>query len=539
MNQPPPRLGKTRLYCAAGAAGLALIFSCVYMSTRTWAFSYDALTAVLTAERNAVFPFHPNHLFANGLGWIFYKGLSLAGIPTRAVFAFQTANAVVGGCAVGALFYLLAVRFSAGAGLLGALGLGLSYAFWAEAVDAGAYASTGLLAVILTGQLLRLADDHRFKTHMGPPLTAGVMVGAGLLIHQMFLLTIPAFLILLYFSDYYHSLQQKVRPVSLFLSGLFLAGIVPYILIARFYYNFSVGEGLFWFFGPAGPRPNSGILVNSWWHWKISQNMGPLWNGLVNSLMAPPPHHFEWAHVLVSILWGGGLLSIFGGSLWLIFVKKKHRRLLAAILAWIVAMNLFQFFWVPGTVRFRILFLPVFILCSCLVLENVNELVPTWRKKTLSLLLCLIVGIGFSNALGTIWPAAEIKNNRDIQRALWAQHRMTPRDFFLFAGSGDSIMNVVPPYFAPNVPSRSLYGYFFSNPSGDFSEIATTIEHTLRSGGNVYMEEALFNRETWSELAPNETTANHIRTQWISRYEKTTSLSGPFDYRVVGIRLKP
>lgn len=116
-----------------GAWAFAFVFSGLYLATRTWAFSYDALTAVLTAERNGTFPFHPNHLFGSGLGWLIFKGLSLMSVPVRALFVFQTVNAVIAGIAVGYFFYLLAVRFSFRTGILGAAGIGLSYAFWSEA----------------------------------------------------------------------------------------------------------------------------------------------------------------------------------------------------------------------------------------------------------------------------------------------------------------------------------------------------------------------------------------------------------------------
>ena len=115
---------------------------------------------------------------------------------------------------------------------------------------------------------------------------------------------------------------------------------------------------------------------------------------------------------------------------------------------------------------------------------------------------------------------------------------MGPKDFFLFAGNGDSIVNVVPPYFAPRVPSRSLYGYFFGNPQGDFSEIAMTIDQTLRNGGTVYIEEQLFRKESWAGLAPDETATVQILSKWFSQYQIALQFIGPSQYRVAQIRQK-
>lgn len=519
-----------------GAWAFAFVFSALYLATRTWAFSYDAFTAVLTTERNGTFPFHPNHLFGNGLGWLFFKGLSLTSGPARALFVFQTVNAVIAGMAVGYFFYLLAVRFSLRAGILGSTGLGLSYAFWSEAVDAGAYASAGLCAVALTGALLQFNKEIGKERRSIEALTTGLLLGAGILVHQMFLLAIPAFLILLGASPV-PSVQEKVRPPLFFLIGVFLAGIVPYAVIARFYYGFGIREGLFWFLGPAGPRPNSGILVNSWWQWKVFQNVPPLWHGLAESIAAPLSSRLEWVHWVGQ---GGvaiGLLILSVGSLRLFFRNPEKRPMLVAVFAWILAMNGFQFFWAPGIIRFRILFLPALIVWIFIAREGLPEMAPKRDTKRVLLFLCLILAIGLSNALGKILPATRLENNRDIVRSLWANQTMGQKDFFLFAGSGNSIMNVVPPYFAPRVPSRSLYGYFFGNPQGDFSEIAMTIDHTLRNGGTVHIEEQLFRKESWAGLAPNET-ITQILSQWFSQYQILSLLNGPSCYSVAKIRHK-
>ncbi len=249
--------------------------------------------------------------------------------------------------------------------------------------------------------------------------------------------------------------------------------------------------------------------------------------------MAPLPARWGWIHWAGQGVLALGILLLAIGSVRLFFRNPQKRPLLAAVLAWIVAMNGFQFFWVPGIIRFRILFLPALIVWICLSWEGLPEMVQKWGKKRSPLFLCLILAVGVSNALGTIFPATHIENNRDIVRALWAQKTMGPNDFFLFAGSGDSITNVVPPYFAPRVPSRSLYGYFFGNPQGDFSEIGTTIDHTLRRGGTVYIEEQLFRKESWAGLAPNETVTVQILAKWFSPYDITSRLVGPFQYRIV------
>lgn len=452
-------------------------------------------------------------------------------VPVRALFVFQTVNAVIAGIAVGYFFYLLAVRFSFRAGILGAAGLGLSYAFWSEAIDAGAYASAGLGAVVLIGALLRLNKEIGHERLSITALTTGLLMGAGILVHQMFLLAVPAFLILLSSSPG-PSVHKKIRPPLFFLMGVFLAGIVPYALIARFYYGFGIRDGLFWFLGPAGPRPNSGILTNSWWQWKVFQNIPPLWRGLAESIAAPLSAPLEWIHWVGQGGLAIGLLILSAGSLRLFFRNPQKRPILMAVLAWIVAMNGFQFFWVPGIIRFRILFLPAFIVWILMAREGLPKMPPKWAKKTVPLFVCLILGFGLSNALGKILPATRLENNRDIVRALWAQQTMGPKDFFLFAGNGDSIVNVVPPYFAPRVPSRSLYGYFFGNPQGDFSEIAMTIDQTLRNGGTVYIEEQLFQKESWAGLAPDETAAIQILSKWFSQYQIASRLIGPFHYRI-------
>jgi hypothetical protein len=513
-------------------------FSSLYLATRTWAFSYDALTAALTAERNGVFPFHPNHLFGSGLGWVFYQWIIRAGTPARALFVFQTVNAVTSGLTVGYFFYLLAKRFSVRAGILGAAGLGLSFAYWSESVDAGAYSIAGLLGVYLLENLLRLSQDRNEGTASGPLtlLAMGLGMGVAILVHQMFLLTLPSFLILLLFSVPPFSPQEKTKRFYLFVLGVFLTGILPYAVIAHSYYDFGLREGLFWFLGPAGPRPDSGILINSWWQWTVIQNVLPSWRGLVGCLAAPPPAPWGWLHPLAQGGLGVSLILFCLGSYRVYFQEVQKRPLLLAALAWILAMNIFQFFWAPGIIRFRLLFLPILFVWGLLSLDGLPDRGKKYIGKSSPLFLFLILGFGLSNAVGTIIPSTRIENNRSIVRTLWIGQTVGPNDFFLFSGSGDSVTNVVPPYFAPHVPSRSLYGYFFANPSGNFSEIAVTIEQTLRQGGSVYIEEPLFRKEAWKGLARDEAMAVEILSKWFSRYERDSVLEGPFNYSVAKIR---
>jgi len=524
-------------------------FSCLYLATRTWAFSYDALTSVLCAERDGLFPIHPNHLFAAGPGWLFFKLLAAAGMPVRAVFAFQTVNAIIAAIAIGCFFYILAARFTLVVGLLGASALGLSYAFWSEACDAGAYASSGLAAVILTGLLISSRECPEGKCRNGAYFLIGLLTGAGVLIHQMLCLAAPSILIILNSTVPRPTIREMARRTILFSAGVFLTVVVPYALIARHYGGHSLQKTLFWIFGPAGPRPNSGIFVNSWWQWDIFNNLVTIWQGLANSVIAPlPPPYLNWAHTLWHGILMAGLLGLCFGTLRIILKAPQYRPLLSAVIAWVALMNLFQLFWAPGTIRFRILFLPALILWFCILREGLAVILPAnmerfkgtvlrYRQNALIVLGLMLAALGGLNAAIAVLPASRLNNNMNIVRTLWLGRHLGPNDFFLFAGmGGKSIINVVLPYFSPQARARSLKGYFFANPGGELGEIDKIIDQTIRNGKAVYIEEYLFSKEACSALASYGELPAERLSAWFNRFEISSVAAGPYDYRVAKIK---
>src|SRR4029077_9051285 len=173
-------------------AALAAIFvggfsAAVYHLTATFRFSYDGLCYALDAEFGPPTNlFHPNHLLYSFLSRGLFRLLIWVGHPVRAIYLMQAMNTVVAGTAVGFFFALLTQRFGWKRGLLGAVLLGFSNAFWTEAVDPGCYAwatlaTCGLLALLLEPEILE-------------PFWLGVAHGVAILFHQMLLLVIPAFL---------------------------------------------------------------------------------------------------------------------------------------------------------------------------------------------------------------------------------------------------------------------------------------------------------------------------------------------------------
>ena len=489
---------------ALALLSVSAFFIVLYDFTATRAFSYDGISYALAIERNAIaFLFCAYHLLHTVIGWLVFKVFIALGHPVRAVPLLQQINAVVGGCTVGFFFWLLSLKFSPWRALLGAAALGLGSAFWMEAVDPGCYAWASLASCVLLAVIIEGKDLSSFRV--------GLIHGATILFHQMLVLAIPALLV-----------QRWKRRPGEYLAGVLISAGSVYAVVAAVFYGHSWHEAWMWLFGPAGWPANRPMEMMHWWNFRLLDNLAASWRGLIDSLFVPVPG----TPLGFSILKQGLLISFL---VWLVIASRNYFKgkkwigdPLATLWIWVLVMNFVFVFYVPGTVRFRLLFLPALIYGG-LMLESQEK--HRWMPWGLGAVVACMALVNYHWGIA---PQAQPENNTSLMRTLWVNHLLRPDDVFLFAGgSKDSIINIYVPYFAPEIKGRSLRGYFFANPHGDLMELRQLVHEARNNHRRVFVEAQLFNPETQKTLDAEQGLAPGSIQKWLESLGLRREWAGP------------
>lgn len=493
-------------------AGLFLIFLFLYLLTRTQGFTYDGLCYALDVEfASASNLFHPNHLLYTATSWVFWMVAQRLGFAGRAIDVMQALNAVVGAGAVAGFYLILRRKADRSPSVLAAALFGLSYAFWRESVDSGCYAWAGLAACLL----VLLVDWARPDRAWAVGLLHGLIV----LYHQMLILVAPCFLVLLGSQE--ETYPRTPKAWGSYLLALATMVVIPYGLVAAQFHHESLSDALYWALGPAGPPPGAAVLSKTWWSLDLPSNLRLLWTAMVQSLVTPAAPAIG---VGLGVLLVVGFLVGLGGLLWRTAKRGAPvARTTVALLGIVVLLNLFQMFFAPGALRYRILFMPAWL---ALLVWNFS--MPKTRPAV-GLGALVLVLLGLINFRSAIMPAHQ--QSTEAERTVWLRETVSPNDFLLFGGQGaTSVRNVYLAYFAHGIPARSLYGYLFSNPNLDMRELEGRIQDTLKRGGRIFFEKELVSPEVLSMLTGGVASSNAVLLQWLTHWKVKGRVVGPAGY---------
>jgi len=485
---PPSR--RTQVYLPSI---LFLFFWLLYQFTAVRAFSYDGLCYALDVEfAPPANLFHPNHLLytfvSYGL-WRFFHALGYAG---RAIYLMQSVNAFVAAGAVICFYGTLRRRMAEIPAAAGAVLFGVSHAFWSEAVDPGCYAWAALATVLLMELLLR-PEIGAFR--------AGLAHGVLTLFHQMLILVVPAFAI------------EYAADFGFYAVGLAVGAGLPYALIAAFYHGSSFRDALFWALGPAGPPPGVAIMSHYWWSTRLGADLAIWWGAFIESVTALPQETvIRWIlEGLISAAAGWGIYKSLKDQP----PNRQDRKPWLALWIWVLILNVFQFFFYPGALRYRILFLPPLIYLIA------PPALPFKRTLLWVGSAGILFGLALLNFQNSIYP--RMLSNVEADRAAWVRQELGPQDFFLFDGRGpDSIVNVYMAYFAPDRRARSLSGYLFEHSDGNLTSLMETLNGAQRAGGRIFVESAVLD-------------APELKA-WKGRLNPLEWSIGPDGYRIARVR---
>jgi hypothetical protein len=449
------------------ALALAALFTALYWITRGRQFSYDALCYALDVERGPLTNlFHPNHLLFSFLNRVVWNAAQFVGFHGHAVTLTQALNALAAGLAVGIFYKRLSCSRPASVALGMAFVFAFGFAFWSEATDAGVYAWTALATVCLFECFLRLPKMN--------PFWAGVLHGAAVLVHQMLILVAPAFL-----WRYWKQPGSRKAFIGYVVGLLVTVGAVYGAVIVCFHAS-SLREAFLWALGPAGGTPEMSVTQNPWWCWTIASNLRDFVRGSVEAFAAARTGGVGATLFCIEAVLVGWLAirAVARGA------AEREPGVQGGAWLWILLLCAFQFFWLPGALRFRLLWLPVFLWLGSAATPEVGE--PrhqAWSWWILGIFVfCLNAPVVWSRTAPSLGQ----------KRAQWVSHYVGPKDFLVYEGQGpNSVLNVEMIYFAPDVPSQSLKGYRLTHPAADFSELTQRAEASVAAGGKVFIEGSL------------------------------------------------
>lgn len=493
---------------------LLVSFWLLYGLTLRRDYTYDGLCYALDVELAPVANlFHPNHLLYSAVSYEAWRLFQWFGYQARALFFMQSLNALMGALAVAALGGFISRRLNAALGLLAGGFFGLGYSFWSEATDPGCYAWAGLAACLLLALLLESDKAGAFWVGAGH----GILV----LFHQMLILAAPGFCLRVW--------RREERPWAAmirYLSGLIVTVGLPYGIVAAVFHGPSWRDAAYWALGPAGPPPGVAILSRFWWSLDFLPNVSAAWTGWVHSLVAAG----SWQTVPFAM---GSFLMAAGLIAWIGWAVSRRRRVswdeIGPLLLWVIVFNGFLFFFYPGSPRYRILFWPPLLYLGALALTKAPP------ARVLSIGTVLLAGLFVFNSQLGIRPLRQA--SPQAARVAWVRQQVRAPDFLLFAGKGPhSVQNVFMAYFAPLTPVRSLYGYLFSHPTGDFAPLERYVELAARRKGRFFVDGDLLDPHVQRALEAERGTPAGAIARWLAAYRIEEERTGPDGYRLVRLR---
>lgn len=443
--------------------------------------------------------FHPNHLLYSVVSKWIYDSRVFFRFPEHSIWVMEQTNAIIAAFSLMIFTAFLSRRESWLRAILATGVLAFSFAYWSEVVDPGCYAWATMFGILLLFSWL-----YRFSW---PIFVQSSIAGIAVLFHQMYLIVIP----------FYFLFLPREQRKPFFLGTLLVVGL-PYLIIAYLYHGPALHDMFFWFFAPAGAGPQSGILHHSWWSTAWGANIHAFLITLMSIWCTSLPQNR-----FLSLIVCAACSLLFFGILVKAFLRKEY-----FLFSWICSMSIFQFFWCAGTTRFRLLWMPAWIYLL------VKEL-PLSRRKEGAMFLC-VLAMALWNWNHSIRPNSNFWNSPNLVRAVWVGEKLRSNDFFLFSGIGSaSIINVYVAYFAPNIQTRSLSGYFFSNPEAGLSPFSTVFKNVRQQGGRIILEASLWSPEVQKNLEETGKLPRGFLQQWLSMFKVGKQWTGPNAYTLLEV----
>jgi hypothetical protein len=399
------------------------------------ALTHDSLTYLQAIADGGIGLWHPHHLIYNAIGAAWLRLVRSFGVVSDGLKVVAWVNSALGATCAVLCYALLRDRARAGRtlALAGMLGAAMSFGLWFYSVSVEVYVLP--LALLLAAAYVLLAPRLTTRHVLGVGLLNGLAV-LGHQVHVLFSVVVVVVLASRYREVGAATLRRWFVVWAAAASAVVVAGyglvltlvIKPHSLAeANSWFTRYAGNDEFWVApGPSTlPRAAFGVsraVVGGHFLFRFDWVRDRL-------ASAMPGKSLTDEAFLVRRLWPGlaGLLvltAVTGGVLLVAVlvhgaqrrraVPAPARRLLVALVAWLVSYTLFFLLWEPTNVEFWIpqvtcLWLVAAALCARRP-EPASDATPRpdrWAK----VLLVAAVLVGVTNLAGSILPAVDTAND--------------------------------------------------------------------------------------------------------------------------------
>jgi hypothetical protein len=405
---------------------------------------------------------HPNHLFYNVLGYLFYRAARAVGLEVRAVEVLQVLNCFIGALAAYVLFrILLDCLKSIYLGVTLTLLFAFSQTWWKFSTDADSY---------IVSVLFLLISFYLVLPHRQPrPFLLAVAHALSMFFHQLAILFFPVIIVGLL-------LQSSSKPFNQRLALLLKYGLTAFLLtLPAFYYSFYLITGSFafkpFFQWITTFSPEHGFTFNFWDNLTYTlRGHSRLFAGgrisFLRDLKSPFMFVLSGVILILAALFFYKLIRYFS-ELKTTFRSTREskggfRGLRILCLIWIATYLLFLFFFIPQNTFYRLFYLPAIILLAGTFLapyEAAKNHVHRYRVAAFVALLA-IVNLTFS-----AYPYAKVSATPPLALAL-SMNKVWPQGTIIYFAAWNSDNSLVR-YFNPGTVWREVTQEMFEKEMRD------------------------------------------------------------------------
>jgi hypothetical protein len=455
-----------------------LIIACfffLFKLTTNQIFSFDAITNAIACESGEPARwFHSNHLLYPFLGVLYYKLEWLLGYRGFSIYSLARFNSLLVSIALGILYLHLSLIVERYLSLLSVLFLGSTYSVWNYAVDGRAIGASVFFAVLVIIQLHRMIEmkSISFKNL----LLLGFLSVLYTLCHGIGVFHVIPIAWWLF--------KQNDRGTQ---TGMVYLAIVGGCVGAAYglvyfwvTYPFAKIPFLTWAVGYAGHQGGNKILESHFWVKDILSALRGIWMGWKNSFVGPFLLETSIRKILATFFACLFALIILGGVFLVKNQEPRMKSFVQILFVWGGLAMVFLIFWSPGQEGFRLhAIIPWLVAC---VLIIPHSRIFKWGLGLSSFFLFVL------NFSGPLSYAATIKNNTGYQLLSGLNQHLKPGDLFL-CGKGSFLPNVevLLPYFFPQMKGGSLEGRLFAFNENSLEPLEQSLAKQRNEGHNIYV----------------------------------------------------
>ncbi|MBI4301867.1 MAG: DUF2723 domain-containing protein [Chloroflexi bacterium] len=456
----------------------------IYLLTLSRNYSPDSMAfAQLVAGgkiRDLSF-FKGEHLFYPGAGWLWYRLWRFLDYNGGPLYPLQVLNAFWGAAGVVFLFgsaRLIFKKYANRLGLVAALTLAVSYAYWYHSTEAEDQIIANALALAAFLVLTIIITTKRSSFRLQVALALATILA--ILFHATHVLFLPSL-----FLGLWLVCRHWRQPLTFgFLSAIFV--VIPYLAVGSLVLNLRSFAGYRdWLF--------SATEVGVWGEWKMTNfwwGIKTLANSIVDlrggpNLRSLSQGNLEMGNIL-AILGFLAIMVVMASSLaqrTYDFARGRDRKISLVLFLWLIPYALFNLYWAPLDVQFWMALIPPL----ALIFADFLRRLPSVRGITLLMFLAPAL-LFVIQVDGTFLPRHDLSTNQGYAKALCLKENTQPADLIVAPGwdwAGSYV-----PYFAGR-DLLSVTDVYLVSADHDrqrfWALLKERIDQTRARGGEVYV----------------------------------------------------